>query len=190
METRLVRAAQGGSHSAFDALMRQHEGPLRGFLLSRVGREAVDDILQETRLASFLALKSYTGKSRFKAWLFGIAYHKCSDHHRSNRGVVAEMSLDDAVQERPDPTDAFAIVEMRMLAAALLSELPTAQKEVMELYYYGGLTLSEIAALLGRNLNTVKAQFYRAHARAVERLQPGVAAAAEAGGLSPRGVLP
>jgi RNA polymerase sigma-70 factor (ECF subfamily) len=190
-ETRLVRTAQKGSHAAFDALMRQHEGALRGFLLSRVGREAVEDVLQETRLAAYLALRSYTGKSRFKAWLFGIAYHKCSDHHRSNRAAAAEVSLSEGVYERPDPTDAYAAVELRMLAVSILSELPAAQKEVMELYYYGGLTLFEIAALLGRNLNTVKAQFYRAHARAVERLQPGTAAAvAETGGLSPRGVLP
>jgi len=186
-----VRAAQNGSHPAFDALMRLHERPLRGFLLSRVGRDAVEDVLQETRLACWLALRTYTGKSRFKAWLFGIAYHKCSDHHRANRNAAAELPLDGSVCERPDPTDAFAAVELRMLALALLSELPAAQKEVMELYYYGGLTLSEIAALLGRNLNTVKAQFYRAHARAVERLQPDALApaAAEAGGLPPRGVL-
>jgi RNA polymerase sigma-70 factor (ECF subfamily) len=191
-EMRLVRAAQNGSHSAFDALIRQHEGALRGFLLSRVGREPLEDVLQETRLSCYLALRSYTGKSRFKAWLFGIAYHKCSDHHRGSRSAATETSLDDAVHEQPDPTDAYAAVEMRMFVTSLLAELPVVQREVMELYYYGGLTLSEISTLLGRNLNTVKAQFYRAHSRAVERLQLVTAdtTTAEAARLSPRGVLP
>ncbi len=59
--------------------------------------------------------------------------------------------------------------------------MPGAQREVLELYYYAELTLPEIAAALGRNLNTVKYQFYRAHALAAEGLaaeeghQPGAA---------------
>lgn len=42
---------------------------------------------------------------------------------------------------------------------------------VVEMYYYAELTLPEIALALGRNLNTVKYQFYRAHARAARELQ-------------------
>jgi len=43
--------------------------------------------------------------------------------------------------------------------------------ETTTLYYYAELTLPEIAEALGRNVNTVKYQFYRAHAQAADGLR-------------------
>ena len=39
------------------------------------------------------------------------------------------------------------------------------------MYYYAELTLAEIAEALGRNVNTVKYQFYRAHTQVAEHLK-------------------
>jgi RNA polymerase sigma-70 factor, ECF subfamily len=170
-EERLVEAARNGGREAFDALLRQHDSRLRGFLASRIGREKMEDVLQETRVACWLNLPRYSGTSRFQAWLFGIAYHKCADHFRSRRGASSEVPLDEDAEQRPDPANVFDVADTRMIVRAFLKTLPETQREVMELYYYGGLTLVEIGALLGRSPNTVKAQFYRAHARAAEQLE-------------------
>ena len=75
--------------------------------------------------------------------------------------------LENTADGAPDPFE--ATVRAQVVRAAL-SELPEAQREVLELYYYAELTLAEIADSLGRNLNTVKHQFYRAHAMAADRL--------------------
>jgi RNA polymerase sigma factor (sigma-70 family) len=189
-EERLIEAAKGGSREAFDTLLRQQEGRLRGFLASRVGREVLDDVLQETRVACWLNLPRYNGTGRFQAWLFGIAYHKCADHFRGRRGASSEVPLDEEVEQRPDPCDAYDVADTRMMVREFLTTLPDVQREVMELYYYGGLTLVEIGTLLGRSPNTVKAQFYRAHARAAEQLSTNrpVTESPEAGPLLWKGV--
>ena len=43
-----------------------------------------------------------------------------------------------------------------------LARLPDAQREVLELAYYGGFTQSELAERLGRPLGTIKSQMYTA----------------------------
>jgi RNA polymerase sigma factor (sigma-70 family) len=47
---------------------------------------------------------------------------------------------------------------------SIVSNLPEKQREVVVLYYCCEYTLPEIAKITGRNLNTIKYQFYAAHA--------------------------
>ncbi len=184
-----IAAARRGDRAAFDALVRAHGPRLRGFLMARVGPEAVEDVTQDVWTACWLALPSFTGRARFRAWLLGIAQHKCADYHRARQRRQAQEG--DSLAESGDVPDAgpsveemYAAAELRETVQGLLAHLPAPQREVLELYYYGELTLPEIAAALARNLNTVKYQFYRAHER--------VAAGLECEGLpdAPRPVPP
>jgi RNA polymerase sigma-70 factor (ECF subfamily) len=164
-ETKLITAAQKGSRQAFDALVRTYERPLRGFVSCRVGPGAADDVLQETWIAGWLALPRYSRRSRFKAWLFAIACHKCTDHYRAHGRLRSEAPLEEADQAGFCQPDDFAAADLRHTVRSLLPLLTVDQRDVIEMYYYGELTLAEIALALDRNLNTIKAQFYRAHAR-------------------------
>jgi RNA polymerase sigma-70 factor (ECF subfamily) len=171
-EEGLVTAARRGDRRAFDALVRRHGGPLRGFVARRVGAGAADDVLQETWLAAWGALPRFAGRSRFKAWLYGIALHKARDHQRAG-ARQAEEALPDGKGAPGAGPDAYAAVDLKHAVRGALDGLPEAQREVLELYYYAELTLPEIAQALARNLNTVKYQFYRAHALAAEALAAG-----------------
>lgn len=173
-EAKLVEGAQHGSREAFDALVRAHERLLRGFLTRRVGSNAVDDVLQETWIAGWTALPRYHRRSRFKAWIFSIAYHKCADHLRSQARGVTEAPLEEADRESVAQRDAYADADLRETVRTLLAQLPDDQREVLEIYYYADLTLTEVAQVLGRNLNTVKTQFYRAHTLAAQNLKKGL----------------
>ena len=167
----LARAAARGDRRAFDALVHVYEPRLRGFLLCRVGPEAADDVLQETWLAAWAALPSFARRSCFKAWLFGIAVHKAADAGRASGRTSAEAWSDVAGALPPAGPDQFAASDMKRSVQATLARLPPAQREVLELYYYVDLTLAEVAETLGRNLNTVKYQFYRAHVEAADGLR-------------------
>jgi RNA polymerase sigma-70 factor (ECF subfamily) len=171
-EERLISAAQRGDRRAFDALVRSHQTILRGFLARRVGPEAVDDILQDTWIAAWAALPKFSRRSRFKAWLLGIAVHKAQDYHRARGRSPVEPLLEETEVGQPNQPDPYAAIELRHTIKALLARLPNAQREVLEMYYYAELTLPEIAAALERNQNTVKYQFYRAHAQVAEGLGP------------------
>jgi RNA polymerase sigma-70 factor (ECF subfamily) len=168
-EVRLGTAASNGDRRAFDMLVSIHEAGLRGFIARRVQPSVVDDVLQDVWLAAWNSLKSFRGRSRFKAWLYQIAIHKCADvqrvkslptvpiHEPHIEAVLPGISFQASSDDRHD------------VGIALLT-LPDAQREVLELYYYADLTLAEIAQALGRNLNTVKYHFYKAHAAVGEHL--------------------
>ncbi|WP_165864394.1 RNA polymerase sigma factor [Capsulimonas corticalis] len=163
-EENLIAAAQRGDRRAFDTLVRNYRPLLRGLLTRRVtSAEAVDDILQETWMAAWTKLPDYTHRARFKAWLFGIAVHKIGDHHRSRMKSMAEQITPEIERTMTTQDDPYAAVDMKEALNSVLCQLPDAQREVIELYYYAGLTLPEIAETLERNQNTVKYQFYRAH---------------------------
>lgn len=190
-ERGLIRAAQGGDRRAFDALVRAHESLLCGYLTRRVGASAAEDLMQETWLASWSALPRYTGRARFKAWLLGIALHKCQDYYRTRGRSPVEIPWEENDGLAADPKDWHAATELKQSVQAVLAQLPAEQREVLELYYYAELSLGEIAAVLQRNLNTVKYQFYRAHALAARELAPeaetatGTAPISQEGGRVP-----
>ena len=107
--------------------------------------------------------RSYPLRSRFKAWLNGIVVLKCADFLRAGAQEVRRQKA--AQESLCETSDECHVVELRQTIQEALQSVPDEQREVLELYYYAQLTLAEIAAVLGRNLNTVKYQFYRGHAQ-------------------------
>lgn len=173
-ETALVAAAQRSDKRAFDALVSAHRAPLRGFLTRRVGGEAMEDVFQETLLAAWVALPRFEPRVRFKSWLYRIALNKAADYCRAQKRLWARETGLDAGDNLRARDDVHAAVEQNETVQTALACLPDAQREVLELYYYAELTLPQIAQVLERNLNTVKYQFYRAHALAAQTLEtPG-----------------
>jgi RNA polymerase sigma-70 factor (ECF subfamily) len=163
-ERNTVAAARRGDRAAFESLKRRHGDSLRRFLQRRVPAHVLDDILQETWIAVWQGLARYNGRSGFKAWLYAIGVNKCVDHFRkSAQQSHWELAI---IGDTGDPhaPDEYAAAEMRHVVQTALATLAGPQREVIELYYYDELTLAEIAQILNRNLNTVKYQFYRAHA--------------------------
>lgn len=167
-ERELICAAQQGDRVAFEALIQLSLSALRGYLVRRVGRDAADDVLQETLFAGWVSLPRYSRKSRFKAWIFAIASHKCSDYFRQQGKSLREVPLEEAAEIADPKSNAHETVVWGEVLEEALCELPIEQRETLELYYNAELTLSEIAKVLDRNLSTVKYQFYRAHVQ-VER---------------------
>jgi RNA polymerase sigma-70 factor (ECF subfamily) len=69
--------------------------------------------------------------------------------------------LDDAPVASGDATDeAVEIREQRLRVQAALGVLAPAEREALELAYYGGLSQSEIAEKLGLPLGTVKSRMF------------------------------
>jgi len=160
-EKRLISAAVNGDRNAFDSLMRDYQQGLRGYLHRRVGPHAVDDVLQDTLLAAWSSIARYKSSWRFKAWLYGIATHKCADYFRSRGALSAETTLEGVEETAVGSFEDQSDTRHRIKQA--IDALPDVQRDIIELYYYGDLNLNEIAVATGRNLNTVKYHFYRGH---------------------------
>src|SRR5262249_38729940 len=94
----LVLAARRGDAHALDLLVARHQKPLQRFLRARLDAEFdADDVAQEAFVAAWRELDRFSGRCRFKTWLFGIALNQCaSTARREQRFRQQQVALEEA----------------------------------------------------------------------------------------------
>lgn len=124
-------------------------------------RETAEEVVQDVFQTIWQAAASFQPNSgAFAPWLLGITRHRAIDATRTKRARAR-------ARERPiedlHPVGAEAQVDhevdQRLLREAVreaLAELPSSQRQAIELAYYGGLTRAEIATQLNEPLGTIK----------------------------------
>lgn len=124
--------------------------------------QLAQDAFQETFVKAWKGLETFRGDSSVKTWLNHIAVNTCRDVLRSGwfgllrRSRPVETAAELAVPD-PDP-EAVAVRE------ATLS-LSSRYREVIVLYYYQGMQISQIAETLSLPENTVSTRLRRARAQ-------------------------
>ena len=169
----LVEAAAKGDVRAFDALVYRYQGHLTQFVRARLDSAIdADDVAQEVFVAAWRSLPGFSGRSRFKTWLFGIAVHHCAEALRKHRRLQLILGEASAAQDdwatsgtRTDPFDWSMALAERDALRRRMGQLSPPERQVLELYYYAELNLPEISKLLDVNLSTLKYRFYQAHTR-------------------------
>ncbi|MSQ41586.1 MAG: sigma-70 family RNA polymerase sigma factor [Dehalococcoidia bacterium] len=84
------------------------------------------------------------------------------ERRRMARRLQHEERDDPAAPEPPDPDRSFdppleaELAEERLVVREAMTRLPAAQREVIELAYFSGMTQVEIASRTGDPLGTVK----------------------------------
>lgn len=92
-------------------------------------------------------------------WLTGITRHRAIDEIRSRQHKARrrEISDEDApvdVMAEHDHIDQQVVIHEDIKAA--MAELPTTQRQAIEMAYYGGMTCNEIASSVGASVGTIK----------------------------------
>ena len=81
--TRSLMAARAGDDAAAATFVRATQAEVWRFVAALVGRDAADDLTQDTYLRAFRALADFAVRSTARTWLLGIARRACADHIRS-----------------------------------------------------------------------------------------------------------
>jgi RNA polymerase sigma-70 factor (ECF subfamily) len=158
----LVDAVLGGDREAFRVIVERTQGAVYRVCLRALGSVPdAEDAAQETFVAAFRSLGSYRGDGPLQAWLVRIAT-RTAYRRRTQRREHAELSAADATRSpSPDPLAATVASERRAALRSAVAALPDPYREVVALRYFGELSLEEVAATTGRNVNTVKTQLRR-----------------------------
>ena len=157
----LLQRVAGGDQGAFARLYDMLSPRAFGLILRvLVDRSQSEEVLQEVFLEVWQSASRFApNRGQGRSWVLTIAHRRAVDRVRSsqastNRDVRAGFrDLDvahDGVAEQAELR-----IEGERVAAAL-STLPEAQREALTLAYYGGYSQSEIAALMGAPLGTIK----------------------------------
>jgi RNA polymerase sigma-70 factor, ECF subfamily len=159
----LVRAALADS-AAFDELYARYMPRVYRFCRTRTSTEEdAADLTQLTFIRAFSALRRYrVGSKGFAPWLFRIACNAATDAHRRRRLTLPL----DAIADLPshpttDPAArALANDELAGLRRALATLRPDV-RDLITLHFTVGLTVREVAAVVGKSESATRMQLWR-----------------------------
>jgi RNA polymerase sigma-70 factor (ECF subfamily) len=168
----LIRRAQGGDRSAFDALVGRHEVKAYqyAFRLTRNSEEA-SDVVADAFIRVYNAIGNFKGQSSFSTWMYRILTNCFLDLRKK---VKPTSSLDVATQtgdgelqrqiEDPGPTphDQSERMEREERVERAVNKLPEYQRAMIVMYHVDMLTYEEIAEALDLPIGTVKSRLNRA----------------------------
>jgi len=174
----LAALSLAGRQAAFAELMRRHREPIYRIILGNIGdADEALDLVQESFVAAYQALRRYDSERPMRAWLTTIALNKCRDwaRRRAVRRLFSRaVPLDDdsrrVADDRVSPeVEAEDRAELARASRAI-SELPGSLREVLVLRTLEGLSQGEAAGVLGVSEKAVETRLRRARQRLAEQL--------------------
>lgn len=173
-ERHTASLAAQGNLQAFADLVRAHQQAVFNIAYRLLGNtQDAEDATQETFLRAYRFFDRFDPNRPFAPWVKRIAVNVCLNH-MARRPTPYSLDADGA----PPPPDAAPGPEARTLQRDLsrrvraeVLALPPRYRAVIELRHFQGLSYTEIAEALGRPLNTVKSDLFRARKLLAERLK-------------------
>lgn len=179
----LMVAWTGGDAAAFDALFDRYAPVLlRMMRRSAPQPEIAGELVQQTFVQLHRSRLDWRPDRPLRPWLLAIGRNVLRDFQRRHRRrPEAYVDADaDGLTEAPDQEAAVTAGDVR----AAVKQLPDAQREILELHWFEGVPLREVAEVVGASHGAVKVRAHRAYQRLREILGgvTGRAASANASG--------
>ena len=158
----LIPLVAAGDANAFEVILERHADAAFSLAYRMCGRRSVaEEVTQESFLALWRSGSRYDrARGSVRTWALGIVHNRAIDALRRSDVHERRRASDEGIEESleaPDWTDAQAIEKAASDQIRLaLNELPTEQRRVIELAYFGGFTHVEIASMLDMSIGTVK----------------------------------
>ena len=148
---------------AFEVLYDRHGGAAYSLAYRIVGdRAAAEEVTQEAFISVWRSGARFdAARGSVRSWLLSVVRNRAIDFLRSKAGKAPKLDFDDesALEQRPaaERTEEEALRrETAVEVRGAIGNLPGEQAKVIELAYFGGFSHSEIAAILGLPMGTVK----------------------------------
>ena len=166
----LIRRIADGDQLAMRTLFARYRVAIYRWLLRLVGDEALaEDLLSDVFLDVWRKAVSFEARSSVSTWLLAIARYKALSARRQQ--PHAELN-DELASTVADPADDPELVLQKKDRAELLrqslAKLSREHGEVIDLVYYHGKSVKEVAETIGINEATVKTRMFYARKKLAE----------------------
>ena len=165
-ETRAQEREREAAAQAAERFAAEHyDAVFRYCLRHAASKEDAQDLTQEVFLRVVRSAAPYEERGKPLAYLYTVARHVCADFHRTRRAAWVEIG-----EDVPDPagqrgTDAIDLAD-------LIARLEADEREVVALRYDQGLSVADIAQIMGVSRFAVHRTTKRALAK-LERMMQG-----------------
>ena len=161
----LMEGIQAGDADALSQLYDRYNGILKALILRVIHNEAeADDLLQEIFMEIWNQAKNFSPqKGKPLGWMVTLARRRAIDGLRKKQAYArAEERLQNETEQQPDAwvhnatEDEIMLSDTRVLIRKVISGLPPAQQQAIDLAFFRGMSQREIAAKTNTPLGTVK----------------------------------
>ena len=172
-ETLIGRIA-GGDQLAMRTLFARHRVPVYRWLLRIVrDKTLAEDLVSDVFLDVWRQATSFKGRASVSTWLLAIARYKALSARR--RRIDAELDARTAstiADPADDPETALQKKKRSELLRDSLAQLSPEHSEVIDLVYYHGKSVKEVADIVGIAEATVKTRMFYARKKLAELVGP------------------
>jgi RNA polymerase sigma factor (sigma-70 family) len=166
----------------FAEIFDRHAREILRYVHARLGPDLAEDVVADTFLTAFRKRHQYD-RTRPSAgpWLYGIATREIARHRRGEvrrqRALARSWAVGDGVAATGEfaqqAADRVAAERLRPQLAATLAALAPAERDLLLLIAWAGLTYEQTAQALGLPVGTVRSRLSRLRAKI--RSMPGAA---------------
>ncbi|CUU37287.1 MAG: sigma-70 family RNA polymerase sigma factor [Armatimonadetes bacterium] len=183
-DEQLIERFKEGDDLAFDMLVRRYEQKVYqyAYRLTRNPDDAAD-VVAETFLRMYNALKRFRGDAQLSTWLYRIVSNVFFDFRKREQRhehlpLEIQSEDDDEPMERPIPDESIDLEahvleqERKRVLMEAIQKLPDYQRMVLILFHIEERPYEEIAQITGLPLGTIKSRLNRARNALRELLEP------------------
>jgi RNA polymerase sigma factor (sigma-70 family) len=172
MQDGVMQGRVGERRERFETAYRGLYAPVCGYVVRRIRRpEDAAEVVAETFATLWRRFDACPQGDELRPWLFGVARRVAANHRRGERRRTAlgERLFEHFDREAFDLLDAPEGASELARAFAGLSE---ADRELLSLVAWEGLTRDELAVTLGTSRAVVRLRLHRARKRLRDALPP------------------
>jgi len=165
-DSELIEHLRNGSRQALGSLFLRYRRLVLTVSL-RILRDnsEAEDVVQDVFLEICKKAAAFdSGRGSVKMWILQYAYSRSLDRrrylalrHANGNGYSTEPSS----SHNPNGPDGLTLEERGTAIRQALATLPSKQKRVLELAYFQGLLMAEIAECMCESVGNVRNQYYR-----------------------------
>jgi RNA polymerase sigma-70 factor (ECF subfamily) len=173
----LIRSMADGDKRAFKMLYVRHHVRVFRFGMRLAGNESIaEEVVNEVFLEAWRHAHDFKGRSQVATWLLSIARFKTlTECRRRSEAQLDEVAA--AVIEDTSDTPSISMEKHQRsdILQKCLAKLSPIHREVINLIYYQGQKIEEVAQFTGAPISTIKTRMHYARSRMAELLaQAGV----------------
>jgi RNA polymerase sigma factor (sigma-70 family) len=171
---KIIKRCLDGEPEAFGLLVDKYKASIFALVFTKIRNyHDAQDVTQEVFLKAYRDLKSLKRWDSFLWWLYSIAHNACKEWIRKQSSRPDFTFADQDEMERimeNSSMDAYNDNRMIEFLHEALDSLPNTYREVLTLYYLGGMNSAEIAIALNTTPAAIRQQLSRARTQLKEEV--------------------
>jgi len=172
LDEQLIARIATGNRLAMRVLYARYNQRVFRFALRLVKNESLaEDVVSEVFFDVWRKAATFEGRAQVSTWLLGITRNKALDARKARRTETWDEEAAQAIEDpAANPEVEYQKKDTRAVMRKCLAQLSPTHREIIDLVYYHGKSIDEVARITGAGQATVKTRMFYARKHLAELL--------------------